>query len=201
MRDTVYDTSFVAYSNGELAGRRANNALDRRLSKIEEFVEGKRIAWYNEKLFREYRDKVRTVRNDVIEMFLIRLADAGKQAARNRLSTANYAKARKAQWPSHDQHLLAAAIEGTRATIFVTEKALEGCGKAVKREFGFTVVRIAYQDRVADRGRELTTRRALGAAEEEGAAGGGGRGDVLVTLGGPTHSLGDGGGENFRRVH
>ena len=143
MRDTVYDTSFVAYSNGELAGRKANNVLDRRLSKIEEFVEGKRVAWYNDKLLGEYRDKVRRTRNDVIETFLIRLADAGRRAARSRLSRTNYAKALKAQWPSHDQHLLAAAIEGTRATIFVTEKVLEDCAKSAKREFGFSVVRIA----------------------------------------------------------
>src|SRR6266851_785662 len=137
MKHTVYDTSFVAYSNGELAGRRPNNVLDRRLSKIEEFVEGKRVAWYNDKLFGEYRDRVRHTRNDVIDAFLIRLADAGRRVARSTLSTPNYAKARKAQWPSHDQHLLAAAVEATRATIFVTEKALEDCAGTVKREFGF----------------------------------------------------------------
>jgi hypothetical protein len=143
MRDTVYDTSFVVYSNGDLAGRRASNVLDRRLAKIEEFLVGSRVAWYNDKLFGEYQSKIKVSRNDVIEAFLIRLVDAGRRVARSTLSATNYARAREARWPGHDQHVLAAAVVGTRTTVFVTEKALSDCAGSVEREFGVKVVRIA----------------------------------------------------------
>jgi len=143
VRDTVYDTSLIVYSNGDLAGRRRNNVLDRRLSRIEEFLSGSRSAWYNDKLLNEYEAKVHQRRNDVIDAFLTKLADTGKRAERSRLSRVNYAKSRAIRWPSHDQHQLAAALEGKRTTIFVTEEALARCAADVKRVFGVTVLRIA----------------------------------------------------------
>lgn len=143
MSDSVYDTSLVAYSNGDLAGRRRGNVLDRRLSRIEEFLNGKRVAWYNNKLLAEYEQHIKESRNDVIEAFLIALENQGRRSQRSALSRQNFATATRARWPAHDQHLLAAALEGDGTTIFVTEEALAACGTAILRSFGISVDRIA----------------------------------------------------------
>lgn len=142
MADTVFDASFVAVSRGNLSGRRPGNVLDRRLRKIEEFLRGARIAWYNDRLLTEYVEHLKGDRNDVIQAFLIRLADVGKRT-RSTLSRPNYVKARTARWPTHDHHVIAAAIEADNCTIFVTETALENCAAAIKRTFSIIVVRIA----------------------------------------------------------
>lgn len=140
--DTVYDATVVTCANGDLAGRRRGNALDRRLRVLEEFVNGRRVAWYNNKLLQEYENHVVERRNDVIETFLDSLADHGRRATSNRLSTSQYASARRMRWPSHDQHLLAAALEATRATIFTTERRLHSCRADVQRVFGVAVIRL-----------------------------------------------------------
>jgi hypothetical protein len=142
VRNTVYDTTVVAFANGDLVGRKANNILDRRLRAIEEFLEGRRIAWYNSKLEGEYSVKVVERRNDVIVAFFLAIVDRGKRAQRNQLTRQAHARALTLGWPSHDQHLLAAALEGTRSTIYVTEKALGVCAKRVKREFDVIVTRL-----------------------------------------------------------
>lgn len=143
MGNTVYDTSFLALSNGDIAARKRGNVFDRRICKIEEFIKGARIAWYNNKLFAEYTMHVAQRRNDVVEAFFLRLADHGKKAKRNTLSTPQYAQCRQTRWPTHDQHLLAAAIEAGNSTIFVTEQALADCAATVKRRFGISVTQIA----------------------------------------------------------
>jgi len=140
--DTVYDAEVIAKANGDLSGRKRGNRMDLRLSWIEVCLAGQRRAIYNGKLLGEYTKHVKTCRNDLIDAFIRRLADHGMKAARNTLSSVNYAKARKMKWPSHDQHLLAAAIEAQDATIVVLEDALAGCGAAAKREFGVTVVQL-----------------------------------------------------------
>ena len=140
--DTVYDTTVVAYSNGQLAGRRRGNALDRRLCVLEEFIVGVRLAWYNAVLLREYEKQITICRNDVIEAFLARLGDHGKRVKRSTLPRQAYARAREIRWPGHDQHLLMAALDGTNSTIFVTEEALARCSANVRREFGFKVVQV-----------------------------------------------------------
>jgi len=139
MTNTVFDTTVVAYANGDLAGRKRGNALDTRLCAIEAFLCGRRVAWYNTRLEDEYRQKMKVRRNDVIEAFFIRLADHGRRALRNGLTRQRYACAITAGWPSHDQHLLAAACEATDPTILVTEKALTRCAAKIRREFGIDV--------------------------------------------------------------
>lgn len=140
---TVYDTSVVAYANGELVGRRAGNVLDRRLRKLEEFIRGVRTAWYNTKLLREYQQKISEHRNDVIEIFLARLGDYGRRASRNTLTRQHHVVARRVRWPTHDQHLLAAALDAGRdATILVTETNLASCRASVRREFGIYVEQV-----------------------------------------------------------
>jgi hypothetical protein len=142
MTNTVYDATVVGYANGDLIGRRSGNKLDRRLRVLEEFIKGSRIALYNKKLLYEYESHLSTHRNDIIEVFLIQLIDVGICARRSTLSRQYFARARRLNWPDHDQHLLAAAIEATRVTIFVTEDNLACCAKSVKREFGIHVVKV-----------------------------------------------------------
>lgn len=138
----MYDTTVVAYANGDLVGRRAGNVLDRRLRRLEEFLSGARVALYNAKLLNEYGQHVARCRNDVIEAFLTRLADHGKKTKRSTLSRQDHGCSKGAGWPSHDQHLLAAALEGTGATILVTEDVLARCAAAVRKQFGITVVKV-----------------------------------------------------------
>jgi hypothetical protein len=141
--NTVYDTTVVAYANGDLAGRRKGNTMDHRLCKLEEFIEGTRVAWYNSALLREYDQKIRERRNDVIEVFLTCLADKGRMVDRNVLSRQDYSRARDAGWPTHDQHLLAAGLAaGKDAIVLVTEAVLAVCRKKIRRTFEIHVERI-----------------------------------------------------------
>jgi hypothetical protein len=98
------------------------------------------MAWYNSALLLEYRQHITTHRNDVIEAFVAQLADRGLKGKKSRLSRQDYARSREAKWPSHDQHLLAAALESAGATIFVTEKVLVNCAGSVRRIFGVRVI-------------------------------------------------------------
>jgi hypothetical protein len=140
--NTVYDTTVVAYSNGDLAGRRPNTAMDRRLRLLEECLRGKRTPWYNRKLLGEYNKHIKLCRNDVIEAFLRVLGDRGRRATRDTLSRQMHARARRAGWPSHDQHLLAAAVEAGDATIVVTEVALGVCSQRIRRVFRVAVLQV-----------------------------------------------------------
>jgi hypothetical protein len=142
MTNTVYDTTVVVYANADLIGRRSGNRLDRRLRVLEEFIQGSRIAFYNKKLFKEYEDHLSNQRNDVIEVFLIQLIDTGSYVRRSTLSRQNFDRASRSNWPAHDQHLLAAAIEATGVTIFVTENHLACCANSIRREFDIEVVKV-----------------------------------------------------------
>lgn len=140
--DTVYDTTVIACSNQELAERQLNPELNRRLDVIEQFITAERTAWYNDKLLKEYVDHLGTNQNDVIHMFMMQLADRGIWCKRYSLSRQHHAVAQEAGWPNHDQHLLAAAIEGHRTTIFVTEDLHANCAKKIKREFKISVEQV-----------------------------------------------------------
>jgi hypothetical protein len=131
MADSVIDTSVVSMANGQIAGRRRGNVLDRRLSAIEDVAYGRRRLRYNPKLLVEYQRIVRAYRNDVIELFFIALTERAVFVRRNTLSRQDNAKARKCKWPGHDQHLLAAAVGGIQPTIFVTESHLHACAASV----------------------------------------------------------------------
>jgi hypothetical protein len=142
MTNVVYDTILIAQANGAIAGRRAGNVMDLRLAAIEKFLKGMRVAWYNSKLEKEYGEKIKQTRNDVIEAFIIRLADHGKRSKRSSLSRQEHARARDLGWPSHDQHLLAAAIDAGDAMISTSEVALRACSKALRREFSVSIEHI-----------------------------------------------------------
>jgi len=141
MTDTVYDTTVVSFSNEDLERRDEDVELNARLTYLEEFLRGYRIALYNDKLSREYIDHLHGIRNDVVEGFIEALDRYGRKGGSNRLSKPDYAKSRDVGWPSHDQHLLAAALVGARTHILVTEDILAGCAAKVRRAFGFTVIK------------------------------------------------------------
>lgn len=137
MPDCVIDATVLAKANGDIAGRRPGNALDRRLTVIEDVGRGSRRLRYNPRLLAEYVQIVQQRRNDAVELFFIVLADRSVFVRRNSLSRQHYATAtQRCNWPSHDQHLLAAAIEGNDPTIFVTELSHLQCAASVLSHFG-----------------------------------------------------------------
>jgi hypothetical protein len=66
---TVYDTTVVAYANGDLAGRKAGNVMDKRLCALEGFLEKKRVAWYNDRLLHEYQEKIKNAETTSLRRF------------------------------------------------------------------------------------------------------------------------------------
>ena len=144
MPDCVVDATVVHLSNGDIAGRKPGNMLDRRMSVLEEVVAGARRLRYNQKLFGEYTELVRERRNDVIDALFEVLDDTRRsvRVPRNTLSRQHHERARnRCDWPSHDQHLLAAALDGDNPSIAVTEQRLNQCAGAIFRHFG---IRIEY---------------------------------------------------------
>ena len=98
---------------------------------------------YNAKLLEEYRPFIAVLRNDVIEVFLRVLADRGVLVRRNTLTRQDYAAARQTcRWPSHDQHLLAAALNGDDPTIFVTEARLAECAAGILAHFAIHIAHL-----------------------------------------------------------
>jgi hypothetical protein len=146
MSDYVVDATIIRLTNTQLAARRPGNAFDRRLRILEQVVAGTKRVRYNSRLLGEYRALVRQqqFRNDVIQAFFIILdSDKAVRVNRNNLSRQNHRTARdQCDWPTHDQHLLAAAIGGNNAAIVVTEVRLGNCGAAVYRHFGVHVEHI-----------------------------------------------------------
>ena len=143
MPDCVVDATVIAMANGDIAGRRQGNALDRRLTVIEDVARGLRRLRYNPKLHAEYNRIIRQYRNDAVELFFIALADRSVLVNRNSLSRQDHALAtRTCRWPSHDQHLLAAAIGGQNPTIFVTEGAHAKCAARILAHFGIHIANL-----------------------------------------------------------
>ena|ERR1700690_2413370 len=136
MPDCVVDATVVYKANGDLAGRRPGNILDRRLTVIQQIGSGVRRLRYNQKLLNEYEQLVRERRNDVIDIFFTVLSERAVLVTRNKLSPHRYAKAiQKCHWPSHDQHLLAAAIDGINPSIVVTERNHVKCANCIRKHF------------------------------------------------------------------
>lgn len=140
MADSVLDATVVAFANGNITARSDGNAFDRRLAAIEQVAYGHRRLRYNQKLLGEYQQVVQEYRNDVIDLFFSVLADRSFRVRANTLSRQDYAEARRCRWPSHDQHLLAAAVGGDRPAIFVTESRHAECAAKVLARFGIHVV-------------------------------------------------------------
>jgi hypothetical protein len=144
MPDSVIDATVIGMANGDIAGRRPGNILDRRLQVIEQVVNGARRLRYNAKLLAEYRPLTRVFRNDVIELFFAVLADRAVLVRRSTLARQVFHTARnRCDWPRHDQHLLAAALDGDDAIIFVTEFRLARCGPRIFAHFAVRVEHLA----------------------------------------------------------
>jgi hypothetical protein len=140
MRDVVFDANVVRFANGNISGRQTGNALDTRLGVLEDCIHDRTRGRYNPKLWGEYAPAFDDPRNDIVVALIIALSDRGVRVPSNTLSRQLYAKMRDARWPSHDQHLLAAAIDGNRTVVYSCERNRHGpCARAVRREFGVGV--------------------------------------------------------------
>lgn len=144
MPDCVIDSTVIAFANGDIAGRRPGNLFDRRLAVLEQVAKGTRRLRYNPKLLHEYEQLIGQYRNDVIEAVFAILDDPQRsvRVARSSLSSREHGIATgTCRWPSHDQHLLAAAIGGDYPSIAVTEQRLNQCAAEILRNFQ---IRIEY---------------------------------------------------------
>ncbi len=135
MFDCVVDATVVYKANGDITTRRVGTVFDKRLSVIEEIGSGARRLRYNPKLLIEYERVAKQRRNDVIELFFAVLAERAILVRRNTLAQHDNAKAKECHWPSHDRHLLAAAVDGDQPSIVVTERQHVKCAKCILRRF------------------------------------------------------------------
>lgn len=141
MNDGILDTTVVALTNTDLRARAHASSLNRRVTLLERCLNGSLRVRYNKILFDEYEEHIKEYRNDLIEIFFA-LLDSNKSVyvKRSTLSRQNYNRAYKCRWPSHDQHLIAAALNGVRPSIYVTEETLCQCHSRIHREFRISVV-------------------------------------------------------------
>ena len=134
MHDCVVDATVIHMANGDISGRRPGNVLDKRLTALHQISSGARRLRYNPKLLGEYQRVARERRNDIIELFFTALAERAILVTRNKLPRHIYATAiQMCGWPSHDQHLLAAAVGGVRPSILVTEQGHLNCAACIRR--------------------------------------------------------------------
>lgn len=140
MTDAVFDATVVSFANSTLAGRRPGTSAERRFNLLDGAVKGKTRIRYNPKLLTEYTQHVRERRNDAIRVFFD-LLDSGSaiRVGRNTLSRQDYQSAAAERWPHHDQHLLAAALNGHRPYVYVTEAQLARCASGIHRVFSIRV--------------------------------------------------------------
>lgn len=144
MPECVFDTSFIAYANEPLAAEMTGNLLNRRLSAIRSVTTSQSRIRYNQKLLKEYSEHAKVARNDVVNQ-LFDLLDSQQAifVKRSTLSRTDKVKSEACGWPSHDQHVLAAAIGGTEVVIHVTEGMLGRCSSKIRRIFGFEINHVA----------------------------------------------------------
>jgi hypothetical protein len=141
MDDAVIDATVVAFANGPIEAR-ITGALARCLPVIMHIVNDEWRCRYNAKLLFEYEQHVKSRRNDLIEAFFSVLDSPRAVLAKNNLRRHEYAKAREIRWPTHDHHLLAAAIDGVNTSIVVTEERLARLHAPARRLFGVSVQQV-----------------------------------------------------------
>ena len=147
MSDRVLDATIIAFSSSDLAAREQGNSIDLRLTVIEEVVKGDYCLRYNARLLHEYRQVSRGYQNDVTELFF-RVLDSSNSilVQRSSLARQHFAVAvTKCGWPSHDQHLIAAALNGANPEIFVTEQKHAICAQGIYRNLGIRICHINKQ--------------------------------------------------------
>lgn len=141
MADAVIDTTVLAFANGP-CGPVLAGALARCLPYVSKVTAGAWRCRYNKKLLAEYISKVRKPRNDLVAAFLTILDTRQAFLAKNSLSHSEYVRAKRIRWPTHDHHLLAAAVGGIEPSIVVTEYKLAQLHTQAKREFGVSVLQV-----------------------------------------------------------
>jgi hypothetical protein len=136
MNDAVFDTTVVAFANADIAKIKPATSQQRRFTLLKYAVAGNLRIRYNGKLLTEYEQHVRLRRNDVIELFFALLdSTSAVRVYKNTLSRQDHGLAVAHRWPRHDEHLLAAALNGHRPCIYVTEARLSDCAPGVHRIF------------------------------------------------------------------
>jgi hypothetical protein len=140
MSDAIFDATVVSFANSTLAGRRPGTSAERRFNLLDGAAKGRVRIRYNTKLLTEYVDHIRERRNDAIRVFFDLLDSGGAiRVQKSTLSRQDWQRARAQRWPRHDQHLLAAAVDGDRPSLYVTERRLANCSAGIQRIFGVYV--------------------------------------------------------------
>jgi hypothetical protein len=144
MPESVYDASIIGYANvslGDPTGER-RQFLEDLIAAIHRVLSGRDRLRVNTTLRTEYEQVARGVRNDVVDQFFAILTGEGAVAAKNSLRSFENDRAHKCNWPSHDRHLIAAAIDGVGVTIHVTENRLGRCANKVWQVFKIRIEHI-----------------------------------------------------------
>jgi len=144
MNDCVIDATIVCLSNQALANRAPGSPLDQRLRVIELVISAIRRVRFNARLLSEYERVARKHQNDLIQLFFA-ILDSPKavRVSRNSLSRQVYAAAvGDCGWPSHDQHLIAAALDGVNPCICVTESHHAVCSELIWRRLKIQIEHI-----------------------------------------------------------
>src|SRR5687767_5021777 len=112
MPDCVIDATVVAFRNEGEDACKANWRLV--VNAIDLVVCGDRRVRYNAKLLDEYARIVNDFRDDIVEAFFQILdSDRAVKVNTNKLRRHHFVSiVLNCRWPSHDQHLIAAAIGG-----------------------------------------------------------------------------------------
>lgn len=140
MNDAVIDTAVVSLANADLSNKPLTGKFKSRLEKIELCIKKKSRLRINDKLRTEYLDHLSNIRNDYVALFIQMLdTDSVVKARRSTLSRQDHQTATSCRWPSHDQHLLAAAIGGNRVKLWVHESAHTQCAACIRRRFSVRV--------------------------------------------------------------
>jgi len=144
MSDVVFDTTVVSIGNKNIVDRKTGSSFDKILHLLQKVVDRVLYVRYNDKLRKEFEEHVKTYRNDTIEIFFSILdSSQAIRVKKNNLSRQHFDLAVcKARWPNHDQHLIAAAINGKKPYIYVTEQRLERCAGEVYRVLRIRVIKI-----------------------------------------------------------
>jgi len=136
MAEAVYDSSFIGYANVSLDDPTAERRefLRQLVAAIALVVSGQTSLRWNKALRTEYDDIVKVHQNDAVDQFFaILTSENATFVAKNSLRKHENVRAHDCNWPQHDRHLIAAAIDGTNVTIHVTERRLGVCTERMWR--------------------------------------------------------------------
>lgn len=140
MSDAVLDTTVVAFENADLLKQGVADSVAQCIRLLEDAVERRVRIRFNQVLLNEYQEHVKRPGNDVIEAFFQLLDSASAvRVKRNALARHLHQRAFEHRWPRHDEHLLAAAIDGEDPSIYVTDQRLARCAAGILRAFRIRV--------------------------------------------------------------